>query len=68
MLLAGVILWSMGTLLAPPAAKISLLALCASRVFVRTPAQTLACSCCFYAAIWPVVIDNMTMACYLLTF
>ena len=33
-LLAGVALWSLGTLLAPPAAKISLLALCASRVFV----------------------------------
>ena len=39
MLLAGVVLWSLGTLVAPPAAKISLLALCASRVFVsETPA------------------------------
>ena len=33
-LMAGVVLWSLGTLVAPPAAKISLLALCASRVFV----------------------------------
>jgi ACS family sodium-dependent inorganic phosphate cotransporter len=33
-LLAGVALWSLGTLVAPPAAKLSLLALCASRVFV----------------------------------
>ena len=31
---AGVGLWSLGTLFAPPAAKASLLALCASRVFV----------------------------------
>ena len=31
---AGVGLWSLGTLIAPPAAKMSLLALCASRVFV----------------------------------
>jgi len=31
---AGVGLWSLGTLIAPPAAKTSLLALCASRVFV----------------------------------
>ena len=37
MLLAGVILWSLGTLVAPPAAKMGLLALCASRVFVRAP-------------------------------
>ena len=34
MLLAGVVLWSIGTLTAPPLAHISLLALCASRVFV----------------------------------
>ena len=34
MLSAGVGLWSLGTLIAPPAAKTSLLALCASRVFV----------------------------------
>ena len=34
MLSAGVGLWSLGTLIAPPAAKMSLLALCASRVFV----------------------------------
>jgi len=33
-LFAGVCLWSLGTLLAPPAARISLLALCASRVIV----------------------------------
>lgn len=33
-LAAGVALWSIGTLIAPPAAKISLLALCATRVFV----------------------------------
>ncbi|KAK9916910.1 hypothetical protein WJX75_008641 [Coccomyxa subellipsoidea] len=33
-LLAGVALWSLGTLVAPPAAHFSLLALCASRVFV----------------------------------
>ena len=33
-LLAGVVLWSIGTLAAPPLAHISLLALCASRVFV----------------------------------
>ena len=32
--MVGVVLWSLGTLVAPPAAKISLLALCASRVFV----------------------------------
>lgn len=34
MLLAGVFLWSLGTLVAPPAAKMGLLALCATRVFV----------------------------------
>lgn len=33
-LAAGVAVWSLGTLLAPPAAHLSLLALCASRVFV----------------------------------
>lgn len=33
-LAAGVALWSLGTLFAPPAAHFSLLALCASRVFV----------------------------------
>lgn len=33
-LLAGVALWSLGTLIAPPAAKLSLIALCATRVFV----------------------------------
>lgn len=33
-LAAGVALWSIGTLIAPPAAHYSLLALCASRVFV----------------------------------
>lgn len=33
-LMAGVALWSFGTLIAPPAAKMSLLALCASRVLV----------------------------------
>jgi len=33
-LLAGVAFWSLGTLVAPPAAKLSLLALCASRVLV----------------------------------
>ena len=33
-LLVGVALWSFGTLLAPPAAHISLLALCATRAFV----------------------------------
>ena len=34
MLLLGVLLWSIGTLAAPPLAHISLFALCASRVFV----------------------------------
>ena len=34
-LLAGVALWSVGTLVAPPAAHAGLLALCASRVIVR---------------------------------
>lgn len=34
MLAAGVALWSFGTLIAPPAAQTSLLALCASRVLV----------------------------------
>lgn len=33
-LLLGVLLWSIGTLAAPPLAHISLFALCASRVFV----------------------------------
>lgn len=33
-LVAGVALWSIGTLIAPPAAHLSLIALCASRVFV----------------------------------
>ena len=33
-LLAGVAFWSVGTLVAPPAAKFSLLALCVSRVLV----------------------------------
>lgn len=33
-LFAGVLLWSLGTLVAPPAAKMSLLALCATRMFV----------------------------------
>lgn len=33
-LLAGVLLWSLGTLIAPPAAKISLMALCFTRVLV----------------------------------
>ena len=33
-LLAGVAVWSLGTLVAPPAARLSLLALCASRVLV----------------------------------
>lgn len=31
---AGVLLWSLGTLIAPPAAKMSLVALCATRVIV----------------------------------
>ena len=35
MLLAGVLLWSLGTLVAPTAAHISLLGLCATRAFVR---------------------------------
>lgn len=34
-LFAGVLLWSVGTLIAPPAAHNSLVALCATRVFVR---------------------------------
>jgi ACS family sodium-dependent inorganic phosphate cotransporter len=33
-LFAGVALWSLGTLIAPPAAKLGLLALCATRLFV----------------------------------
>jgi ACS family sodium-dependent inorganic phosphate cotransporter len=33
-LMAGVALWSLGTLIAPPAAHFSLVALCATRVFV----------------------------------
>lgn len=33
-LMAGVALWSLGTLIAPPAAKLGLLALCATRLFV----------------------------------
>ena len=33
-LLAGVLLWSVGTLVAPPAAKLSLLALCVTRMIV----------------------------------
>lgn len=33
-LMAGVALWSLGTLIAPPAAHMSLFALCATRVFV----------------------------------
>jgi MFS transporter, ACS family, solute carrier family 17 (sodium-dependent inorganic phosphate cotransporter), other len=33
-LFAGVLLWSLGTAIAPPAAKFSLLALCATRLFV----------------------------------
>mmetsp|Transcript_20703 Transcript_20703/g.62399 ORF Transcript_20703/g.62399 Transcript_20703/m.62399 type:complete len:551 (+) Transcript_20703:239-1891(+) len=33
-LLAGVFLWSLGTLVAPPCAKLGILALCASRVLV----------------------------------
>ena len=36
-LLAGVLLWSLGTLVAPTAAQFSLLALCATRAFVRPP-------------------------------
>ncbi len=33
-LFAGVALWSLGTLIAPPAAKMGLVALCATRLFV----------------------------------
>lgn len=33
-LLAGVFLWSLGTMVAPPAAKLGLFALCATRLFV----------------------------------
>ena len=33
-LMAGVALWSFGTLIAPPAAKLGILALCATRVLV----------------------------------
>ena len=33
-LFAGVALWSLGTLVAPPAAKLGLVALCATRLFV----------------------------------
>ena len=36
-LLVGVGLWSLGTVVAPPLAHMSLLALCASRVFVSRP-------------------------------
>ena len=48
-LLAGVALWSVGTLFAPPAAHISLFALCATRAFVRPGCSALtlwaACAC-----------------------
>lgn len=33
-LLAGVVLWSLGTLVAPPAANLGILALCMTRLFV----------------------------------
>ena len=33
-LLVGVALWSLGTLVAPPAAKMGLIALCTTRLFV----------------------------------
>lgn len=49
MLLAGVALWSLGTLVAPPAAHFSLLALCASRVFVRPVAVLLHYLVLFFA-------------------
>lgn len=35
--MAGVALWSLGTLIAPPAAKMSLWMLCATRVLVSGP-------------------------------
>ena len=44
--MVGVVLWSLGTLVAPPAAKISLLALCASRVFVSGIPIALSCLTC----------------------
>ncbi len=46
-LFAGVLLWSLGTLIAPPAANVSLLALCATRVFVRV----LCCGCCCWGVL-----------------
>ena len=51
-LLAGVALWSLGTLLAPPAAKISLLALCASRVFVSVWRLLADCRCVKDASVY----------------
>jgi hypothetical protein len=36
-LMAGVALWSFGTLIAPPAAHLGIWALCATRVLVSTP-------------------------------
>ena len=44
-LMAGVALWSLGTLVAPPCAHAGLLALCASRVLVRAPHLPLCQTC-----------------------
>ena len=71
-LLAGVALWSLGTLLAPPAAHMGLLALCASRVFVRAPLpRTHACinplwSCGVVLRIvvlWQLVVGELDLCC-----
>jgi hypothetical protein len=40
-LMAGVALWSFGTLIAPPAAHLGIWALCATRVLVSSSAQRL---------------------------
>lgn len=45
-LFAGVLLWSLGTLIAPPAAHNSLAALCATRVFVRLSWGAACVVCC----------------------
>ena len=50
-LLVGVALWSLGTLVAPPAAKISLLALCASRVFVSVWCPLAHCRCVIHDSV-----------------
>ena len=62
-LMAGVALWSLGTLVAPPCAHAGLLALCASRVIVRAAQHLLRrpCAelglvlCCCSSCSWPRV-------------